>query len=80
MIWKRKHQCQIDLKYNVLHAGEGDVSVPFLQEKAIPAEFLVEEKDANQGIVSSPELSTATKKVKQSSEVPSHVIMVIMKQ
>jgi DNA damage-inducible protein 1 len=33
----RKHQCMIDLKDNVLRVGGGEVSVPFLQEKDIPA-------------------------------------------
>lgn len=63
----RKHQCQIDLKDNVLHVGGGEVSVPFLQEKDIPAEFLGEEKFANQGASASAELSTATKKAGSSS-------------
>ncbi|KAI3889214.1 hypothetical protein MKX03_006446 [Papaver bracteatum] len=36
----RKHQCMIDLKDNVLRVGGGEVSVPFLQEKDIPAQFL----------------------------------------
>jgi len=63
----RKHQCQIDLKDNVLRVGGGEVSVPFLQEKDIPVEFLGEEKFANQGGSASAELSTATKKVGSSS-------------
>ncbi|KAI3986807.1 hypothetical protein MKX01_039781 [Papaver californicum] len=36
----RKHQCMIDLKDNVLRVGGGEVSVPFLLEKHIPAQFL----------------------------------------
>ncbi|GBG63132.1 hypothetical protein CBR_g36902, partial [Chara braunii] len=32
----RKHQCQIDLKANVLRVGGGEVEVPFLQEKDLP--------------------------------------------
>lgn len=35
----RKHQCSIDLKDNVLHVGGGELSVPFLQEKDLPAQF-----------------------------------------
>ncbi|CAL5405226.1 unnamed protein product [Camellia sinensis] len=38
----RKHQCIIDLKENVLRVGGGEVSVPFLQEKDIPTNFLDE--------------------------------------
>lgn len=33
----RKHQCSIDLKDNVLHVGGGEIAVPFLQEKDLPA-------------------------------------------
>ncbi|KAG2649247.1 protein DNA-DAMAGE INDUCIBLE 1-like isoform X2 [Panicum virgatum] len=40
----RKHQCMIDLKDNVLRVGGGEVSVPFLQEKDIPAHIRDEEK------------------------------------
>ncbi|CAD6247666.1 unnamed protein product [Miscanthus lutarioriparius] len=40
----RKHQCMIDLKDNVLRVGGGEVSVPFLQEKDIPAHIHDEEK------------------------------------
>nr|CAB3449234.1 unnamed protein product [Digitaria exilis] len=40
----RKHQCMIDLKDNVLRVGGGEVSVPFLQEKDIPAHIQDEEK------------------------------------
>ncbi|XP_004500164.1 protein DNA-DAMAGE INDUCIBLE 1 [Cicer arietinum] len=40
----RKHQCIIDLKENVLRVGGGEVSVPFLQEKDIPSQFLDEQK------------------------------------
>ncbi|KAL7186811.1 hypothetical protein ACSBR2_028520 [Camellia fascicularis] len=38
----RKHQCIVDLKENVLRVGGGEVSVPFLQEKDIPTNFLDE--------------------------------------
>ncbi|XP_028064212.1 protein DNA-DAMAGE INDUCIBLE 1-like [Camellia sinensis] len=38
----RKHQCIIDLKENVLRVGGEEVSVPFLQEKDIPTNFLDE--------------------------------------
>lgn len=44
----RKHQCIIDLKENVLRVGGGEVSVPFLHEKDIPASFLDEERQAKQ--------------------------------
>lgn len=63
----RKHQCQIDLKDNVLRVGGGEVSVPFLQEKDIPTDFIGGEKFANQGASASAELSTATKKAGSSS-------------
>ncbi|XP_062223791.1 protein DNA-DAMAGE INDUCIBLE 1-like isoform X2 [Phragmites australis] len=43
----RKHQCMIDLKDNVLRVGGGEVSVPFLQEKDIPAHIRDEEKLSN---------------------------------
>eukprot|EP01018_Ginkgo_biloba_P025158 Gb_22133 [translate_table: standard] len=61
----RKHQCVIDLKDNVLRVGGGEVAVPFLQEKDIPAQLLDEEKFANQGAAASssvPEAGTATQK------------------
>ncbi|XP_057983331.1 protein DNA-DAMAGE INDUCIBLE 1 isoform X2 [Malania oleifera] len=44
----RKHQCIIDLKENVLRVGGGEVSVPFLQEKDIPSNFLNEERLSKQ--------------------------------
>ncbi|KAJ1703476.1 hypothetical protein LUZ63_003255 [Rhynchospora breviuscula] len=50
----RKHQCIIDLKENVLRVGGGEVAVPFLQEKDIPAHAR-EERIANlQGAGSAP--------------------------
>eukprot|EP00252_Welwitschia_mirabilis_P024438 TRINITY_DN7254_c0_g2_i1.p1 TRINITY_DN7254_c0_g2~~TRINITY_DN7254_c0_g2_i1.p1 ORF type:complete len:410 (-),score=119.23 TRINITY_DN7254_c0_g2_i1:202-1431(-) len=63
----RKHQCQIDLKENVLRVGGGEVCAPFLQEKDIPKEFLHEERFANQGALSANELSRSTKDQGQSS-------------
>ncbi|KAL3690297.1 hypothetical protein R1sor_016606 [Riccia sorocarpa] len=42
----RKHQCSIDLKDNVLRVGGGEIAVPFLAEKDIPAHFLGEERVA----------------------------------
>ncbi len=68
---RRKHRCQIDLKDNVLRVGGGEVSMPFLQEKDIPVEFLGEEKFANQGASASAELSTAPKKAGSSSALAS---------
>ncbi|KAH9610433.1 hypothetical protein KSS87_007358 [Heliosperma pusillum] len=44
----RKHQCIIDLKDNVLRVGGGEVSVPFLAEKDIPAQYLDEERYSKQ--------------------------------
>ncbi|GLJ08774.1 hypothetical protein SUGI_0095470 [Cryptomeria japonica] len=67
----RKHQCEIDLKQNVLRVGGGEVSVPFLQEKDIPTQFLVEEKFANQGASASAELSSAKKAGSSSTPAPS---------
>ncbi|XP_077214754.1 protein DNA-DAMAGE INDUCIBLE 1-like [Tasmannia lanceolata] len=61
----RKHQCIIDLKENVLRVGGGEVSVPFLQEKDIPAHYLDEERYAKQGSLgpgSLPESSGAKEK------------------
>ncbi|XP_074571582.1 protein DNA-DAMAGE INDUCIBLE 1 [Curcuma longa] len=58
----RKHQCIIDLKENVLRVGGGEVSVPFLQEKDIPAHIRDEErlsKQASTGQGSAPESSGA---------------------
>uniref|UniRef100_A0A0D6R3V1 DNA damage-inducible protein 1 n=1 Tax=Araucaria cunninghamii TaxID=56994 RepID=A0A0D6R3V1_ARACU len=57
----RKHQCEIDLKANVLRVGGGEVSVPFLQEKDIPGQFLDIERFANPGALASAELSSAKK-------------------
>lgn len=48
----RKHQCMIDLKDNVLRVGGGEVSVPFLQEKDIPAHIRNEEKLSKLGSLS----------------------------
>ncbi|GMY30783.1 protein DNA-DAMAGE INDUCIBLE 1 [Fagus crenata] len=57
----RKHQCIIDLKDNVLRVGGGEVSVPFLQEKDIPARFLDEERLSKQASSSgTPVTSGAT--------------------
>ncbi|ERM98550.1 DNA damage-inducible protein 1, partial [Amborella trichopoda] len=61
----RKHQCIIDLKDNVLRVGGGEVSVPFLQEKDIPARLLDDErypKQAPQSSSSVPETSGAMQK------------------
>ncbi|XP_074303440.1 protein DNA-DAMAGE INDUCIBLE 1 [Silene latifolia] len=44
----RKHQCIIDLKDNVLRVGGGEVAVPFLAEKDIPAQYLDEERYSKQ--------------------------------
>ncbi|KAK5834551.1 dna damage-inducible 1 [Gossypium arboreum] len=56
----RKHQCIIDLKENVLRVGGGEVSVPFLQEKDIPYNFLNEERHSKHGSSSGPAITTGT--------------------
>ncbi|MBA0625495.1 hypothetical protein Godav_010685, partial [Gossypium davidsonii] len=56
----RKHQCVIDLKENVLRVGGGEVSVPFLQEKDIPYNFLDEERHSKHASSSGPAITTGT--------------------
>ncbi|KAH9313238.1 hypothetical protein KI387_028273, partial [Taxus chinensis] len=66
----RKHQCEIDLKENVLRVGGGEVSVPFLQEKDIPVQYLDREKNTNQGQSASAELGSAKKVGSSSTPAP----------
>ncbi|CAI5469943.1 unnamed protein product [Closterium sp. Yama58-4] len=41
----RRHQCCIDLKDNVLRVGGGEIAVPFLSEKDIPAFLTAMDQD-----------------------------------
>ncbi|KAG5546767.1 hypothetical protein RHGRI_018817 [Rhododendron griersonianum] len=57
----RKHQCIIDLKDNVLRLGGGEVSVPFLQEKDIPSQYLDEERKLKQASSSGAQASSGSR-------------------
>ncbi|KAL6999062.1 DNA damage-inducible protein 1 [Sarracenia purpurea var. burkii] len=57
----RKHQCIIDLKENVLRVGGGEVSVPFLQEKDIPSQYLDEDGNLKQASSSGAQAASGTR-------------------
>ncbi|XP_058219053.1 protein DNA-DAMAGE INDUCIBLE 1 [Rhododendron vialii] len=57
----RKHQCIIDLKDNVLRLGGGEVSVPFLQEKDIPSQYLDEERKLKQASSSGAQAASGSR-------------------
>jgi len=57
----RKHQCIIDLNENVLRLGGGEVSVPFLQEKDIPSQYLDEERKLKQASSSGSQAASGSR-------------------
>ncbi|GJP32732.1 hypothetical protein CLOM_g17330 [Closterium sp. NIES-68] len=71
----RRHQCCIDLKDNVLRVGGGEIAVPFLSEKDIPAFLTAMDHDSQPDATtpaqpSQPSTSAATTSAAQPAAPP----------